>query len=79
MASRLRAPWAAVYVETNQSISLTEADRDTIAATLRLAEQLGGEALTIPGREDVEELVRHATANNVTHIVHRRPEQAVMA
>jgi two-component system sensor histidine kinase KdpD len=69
MASRLRAPWAAVYVETNRSINLTEGQRDTIAATLRLAEQLGGEAITIPGREVSEELVRHAAANNVTHIV----------
>ena len=75
MASRLRAPWAAVYVETNRSISLTESDRDTIAATLRLAEQLGGEAITIPGREVSEELVRHATASNVTHIVIGAPSK----
>lgn len=75
MASRLRAPWAAVYVETNRSIGLTEADRDAIAATLRLAEQLGGEAITIPGREVSEELVRHALANNVTHIVIGAPGQ----
>ncbi|WP_184449637.1 sensor histidine kinase KdpD [Rhizobium sp. BK538] len=69
MASRLRAPWAAVYVETNHSINLTEAQRDSVAATLRLAEQLGGEAITLPGREASEELLRHAAANNVTHIV----------
>ncbi|PZM11526.1 sensor histidine kinase [Rhizobium tubonense] len=69
MASRLRAPWAAVYVETPRSINLTEAQRDVIAATLRLAEQLGGEAITIPGREVAEELIRHAASNNVTHIV----------
>ncbi|MBY4631884.1 sensor histidine kinase [Rhizobium croatiense] len=75
MASRLRAPWAAVYIETNRSINLSEAERDTIAATLRLAEQLGGEAITIPGREVAEELVRHATANNVTHIVIGAPKK----
>lgn len=75
MAARLRAPWAAVYVETNRAINLTEADRDTIAATLRLAEQLGGEAITIPGREVSEELVRHAAANNVTHIVIGAPSK----
>ncbi|MBD9447043.1 MULTISPECIES: sensor histidine kinase KdpD [unclassified Rhizobium] len=75
MASRLRAPWAAVYVETGRSINLTETDRDTIAATLRLAEQLGGEAITIPGREVSEELVRHAAANNVTHIVIGAPNK----
>ncbi|WP_349960319.1 sensor histidine kinase KdpD [Rhizobium sp. ZPR3] len=74
MASRLRAPWAAVYVETNRSISLTEAQRDTIAATLRLAEQLGGEAITLPGREVAEELLRHSASNNVTHIVIGSPK-----
>ncbi|MEK1864892.1 MAG: DUF4118 domain-containing protein, partial [Rhizobium leguminosarum] len=75
MASRLRAPWAAVYIETNRSINLNEAERDTVAATLRLAEQLGGEAITLPGREVAEELVRHATANNVTHIVIGAPKK----
>lgn len=75
MASRLRGPWAAVYIETNRSINLSETQRDTIAATLRLAEQLGGEAITIPGREVTEELVRHATANNVTHIVIGAPKK----
>ena len=74
MASRLRAPWAAVYVETNRSISLTEAQRDTVAATLRLAEQLGGEAITLPGREVAEELLRHSASNNVTHIVIGSPK-----
>ncbi|TCU15134.1 two-component system sensor histidine kinase KdpD [Rhizobium sullae] len=74
MASRLRAPWSAVYIETNRSISLTEEERDTIAATLRLAERLGGEALTLPGNRVAEELLRHASANNVTHIVVGSPE-----
>jgi two-component system, OmpR family, sensor histidine kinase KdpD len=75
MASRLRAPWAAVYVETARSINLTEAERDTIAATLRLAEQLGGEAITLPGRDVAEELIRHAASNNVTHIVIGSPRK----
>lgn len=75
MAARLRAPWTAVYVETNRAINMSEAERDAVAGTLRLAEQLGGEALTIPGREVAEELVRHAAANNVTHIVIGAPRQ----
>ncbi|MGO4440399.1 DUF4118 domain-containing protein [Rhizobium sp. RAF56] len=75
MASRLRAPWTAAYIENNRSINLSEAQRDAIAATLRLAEQLGGEAITLPGREASEELLRHAAANNVTHIVIGAPKQ----
>ncbi|MBO9135053.1 sensor histidine kinase KdpD [Rhizobium sp. B230/85] len=75
MASRLRARWAAVYVETNRSINLSETERDTIAATLRLAEQLGGEAITIPGRDVAEELLQHAASQNVTHIVTSAPRK----
>ena len=75
MASRLRARWSAVYVETNRSINLTEMQRDTIAATLRLAEHLGGEAITLPGRGVAEELLQHAAANNVTHIVTGSPSK----
>jgi len=74
MASRLRAPWTAAYVESGRPIAPTEAQRDAIAATLRLAEQLGGEAITLPGREPSEDLMRHAAANNVTHIVVGAPE-----
>ena len=36
---------------------------------MRLAEQLGGEAVTLPGHNPPEEIVRYAEANNVTHIV----------
>ncbi len=75
MASRLRARWSAVYVETNRSINLSETQRDTIAATLRLAEQLGGEAITIPGRDVAEELLQHAASQNVTHIVTSAPRK----
>jgi two-component system sensor histidine kinase KdpD len=42
---------------------------------LRLAEQLGGEALTLPGSSILEELVRYATSNNVTHIVIGAPKK----
>ena len=48
LADRLHAPWTALYVETQRSLQLTEEERDRIADTLRLAEALGGEAITIP-------------------------------
>ena len=41
-------PWTALYVESRRSLQLTEEQRDRIADTLRLAEALGGEAITIP-------------------------------
>ncbi len=75
LADRLRAPWSAVHVETARSVHLSEGDRDRVAATLRLAGQLGGEAITLPGQSVAEEIVRYASAHNVTHIVVGKPDK----
>ena len=70
LAERLRAPWTALYIETTRALRLTEAERDRIADALRLAETLGGEAVTIPGGGQLaHEIVRYAEANNFTHLV----------
>jgi two-component system, OmpR family, sensor histidine kinase KdpD len=76
LADRFRAPWVALYVETARSVHLSEAARDRIAVTLRLAEHLGGEAITRPGSEEAEEIVRHAAASNVTHIIVGSPKKS---
>ncbi|WP_457298209.1 DUF4118 domain-containing protein [Phyllobacterium sp. P5_D12] len=75
LADRLRAPWTAVNVETHRSTRFSEADRNRIASTLRLASQLGGDAITLPGRDAAEEIARHARENNVTHIVIGKPHK----
>jgi len=71
LADRLHGPWTALYVESRRSLQLTEEQRDRIADTLRLAEALGGEAVTIPsaGRDIADDVIRYAHANNVTQIV----------
>jgi two-component system sensor histidine kinase KdpD len=48
LADRLHAPWTAIYIETRRSQNLPEIERDRIADTLRTAEKLQGEAITIP-------------------------------
>jgi two-component system, OmpR family, sensor histidine kinase KdpD len=50
---------------------LTDEQRDRLADTLRLAEALGGEALTIPGvgRRIADDVMAFAQANNVTQII----------
>lgn len=68
-ADRLRSPWAAVYIEEPRSTNLSEEARDRIAAALRLAEQLGGDAITLPGHHVARELLRYAGDNNYSHIV----------
>jgi two-component system, OmpR family, sensor histidine kinase KdpD len=69
LADALHAPWTALYVETARHHRLTDAERDRIAACLRLADQLGGVALTVPGSSVVDEVIAYAQANNITHIV----------
>ncbi|HVZ42031.1 MAG TPA: sensor histidine kinase KdpD [Candidatus Kapabacteria bacterium] len=75
-AERRRAQWIAVYVETSRHHRLNDADRERVAATLRLAEELGGEAATVPGEDVPAELIRFARSQNATEIVigkSRRP------
>src|SRR5712671_1098002 len=71
LADRLHAPWTAISIETRRSLQLTDEQRDRLADTLRLAEALGGEALTIPGvgRRIADDVVHFAQANNDTQIV----------
>ncbi|WFU74390.1 sensor histidine kinase KdpD [Bradyrhizobium sp. CB2312] len=71
LADRLHAPFTAVSIETRRSLQLSDEERDRLADTLRLAESLGGEALTIPavGRRIADDVISFAQANNVTQIV----------
>jgi two-component system sensor histidine kinase KdpD len=76
LADRLRAPWAALHVETSGTLRLSEAERDRVAEALRLAERLGGEAATYPAQDAADGILEYARANNFTHIViakSRRP------
>ncbi len=67
LADRLRASWTAVHVETGTHQS--EAERDSVAQALRLAERMGGMAATVPAASETDGILEFARANNVTHIV----------
>jgi two-component system sensor histidine kinase KdpD len=71
LADRLHAPFTALCVETRRSLQWTDVERDRVADTLRLAEALGGEAITIPSgdRSIADDVISFAEANNVTHII----------
>src|SRR5215510_715787 len=71
LADRLHAPFSALCVETRRSVDWTEVERDRVADTLRLAEALGGEAITVPGgeRSIADDVIRFAHANNITQII----------
>src|ERR1700676_4194013 len=66
LADRLHAPWMALSIETARSLALSEEERDRVADTLRLAQRLGGEAMTIPAATRIaDDVVAFAHANNV--------------
>ena len=69
LADRLDAPWTAIHVETSRSQRLPSEARDRIADCLRLAERLGGEALSVPAANVADGMIEYARANNSTHLV----------
>ncbi|WP_048645285.1 sensor histidine kinase [Nitratireductor soli] len=71
LADRLHAPWTALYVEGQRNLQLSENERDRVAEALRLAQNLDGDAVTIPGgdRRVADDVIAYAHANNITHIV----------
>ena len=49
--------------------TLSEAERGHLAEAMRLAERLGAEIVTLPGRSVVEEILAFARARNATRVV----------
>jgi two-component system sensor histidine kinase KdpD len=75
MAERSRIPWIVVYIQTVRDESLDDAAKTRIAETMRLAEELGADTVTLPAGSDmIEELLALAHSRNVTQILvgHRR-------
>jgi two-component system sensor histidine kinase KdpD len=73
MAASLHARWFAVYVEPPRARQLPKAAQARLSQNLRLAEQLGGEAITLSGEKPSEELLRFARQHNITKIILGKP------
>ncbi len=74
LADVLQAEWIALYVETPDRLRLPEAERNAILSVLKLAETLGGEAVTVPGSERFSETVlEFARSRNVSRIMIGKP------
>jgi two-component system sensor histidine kinase KdpD len=73
MAAALRAEWIVAYVETPAHARLPETGRRRVTDTLRLAEQLGAEVVTLSGSRISEEVLAYARSRNVTKIILGKP------
>src|SRR5262245_6827067 len=73
MAADLHAKWIAVYVQIPRHLRLPQEERDRLSQTLRLAEQLGGETVTLTGENVAQELLNYARSRNATKIIVGKP------
>ena len=77
MATNLHAKWIAVYVQVPRHLRLPQADRDRLVQTLRLAEQLGAETVTLTGERVAQELLNYARSRNATKLIVGKPVRSL--
>jgi two-component system sensor histidine kinase KdpD len=63
------APWTVAHVERPNSKPPSVETQTRLNTALKLAEQLGGTAIVLPGDDVVETVMNYARRNNVTQIV----------
>jgi two-component system, OmpR family, sensor histidine kinase KdpD len=73
MAARLGAEWTVAYVETLAQPPLSAAERQMLARTMKLAEELGARTMTLSGESVSGALLSHARRRNVSRIVVGKP------
>jgi two-component system, OmpR family, sensor histidine kinase KdpD len=73
LADELKAEWTVAYVETPGQAGLSQEERDRIALSLRLAEELGAKAISLPGQSVAETIMDYARRHNVTKIIAGKP------
>ena len=74
LADNLKANLTALHVEGARH--LPEADKDRVAEILRLAQRLGAETVTLPGRGIAATILEFARRRNVTHILIGKSERS---
>lgn len=75
MSVRGRAPWFAVYLQSDRHEQLDEKARARVEHYLRLAENLGAGIVRLTGGQPAPDIIAYARRNGFTRIVvgHRRP------
>lgn len=73
LAGDLKADWVVVYVETPDRARFSASHSQRLAATLRLAEQLGARVERLTGRGVADTLLDYARRNNFTKLIIGNP------
>ncbi len=70
MASGLKSPWVAIYVENDRHYRLSKEGQEAVQRTMRLAERMGGDTETIKGQYNAaDDVLNYARENNITKII----------
>ncbi|USI73256.1 DUF4118 domain-containing protein [Sphingomonas morindae] len=69
LSDALRAPWAAIYIETPRAERLGETQKRRVADTLQLAATLGATIATVPAETVVDGLIGQVESLRVTQLV----------
>jgi two-component system sensor histidine kinase KdpD len=69
LADGLNAEWFVLYVETPSQARISQEERDQVANSLRLAEQLGARGLSRPGQTVADTVLEYARHHNITKII----------
>jgi two-component system sensor histidine kinase KdpD len=77
MADRLGAEWIAAWVETPAQLRLPQEARDAVVQTLRLAESLGAQTITLSGPRMSDAILAYAHDRNVSKIVVGKPTRTL--
>jgi two-component system sensor histidine kinase KdpD len=68
-ATRLKCPWAVLYVENADYFKLNDEEKANIEKILRLAEQLGAKTITLQEADVTHAILKYARENNFTRII----------
>lgn len=68
-AEAFHAPWVAAYVECFKNQGITEEEKKSVRINMNLAEELGGEIVTLNGDDLAEVIASYAKLSGITNIV----------
>lgn len=73
MASALKTPWIAVYVENARHYRLNDRGQRALRAMFRLVERVGGKVIVLQGDNVADEIISYAQAHCFTKIIVGKP------
>jgi two-component system sensor histidine kinase KdpD len=70
MASGLKSPWAAIYIENDRHYRLSKEGQEAVERTIRLAERMGGKTEIVQGqRSAAADILAYARSHGITKII----------